>query len=302
MIASFYGRFCLLATVLVASNLQLVSTRSTEGPLRVLVLSSNVGTSHLQVAGALADALVDAGHKVDFLIPMWNSFVTSNGTKKANIRRLQLPNTAEIEAAMLAISSWNDAFEATVTAADWIAFGRMCAMHCEPLLTDRRLHAELRAARYDVAMAESFDLCAFALFRMLGVRSTHEFSNLPLGENSALAHGLPVDWWNQPVFTHHNQIEPIRTIGERVANWIEWTKLRFYTLPRQYGDADATIRRILGPGFPTGRELLRAVDYVWENTNEQLATPRLTSGRVKQIGGIAVPRVKELSEVSATDG
>ncbi|KAI6198180.1 Glucuronosyltransferase [Aphelenchoides besseyi] len=283
---------------------------SNSKPLRILYISSNVGKSHLTSNGRFADVLVDAGHEVDFLISMWSRLILSNGTTKARVKRLWLPNTAEIERAMLSISSWNDAFDAQITAADWIAFGRMCSMHCDReftsdlqsifllqlFLSNIKLHSELLERKYDVAMAESFDLCSFALFRKLNIPSIHETSNLPLNEYSALAHGIPIDYENVPMYPNHDQIQPIRSFRDRVWNLYEMIKLLFYTLPRQYGDAEAAIKRAFGPGFPSSIELLRAVDYVWLNTNEQLEQPRALSSKIKSIGGIAVKKSGGLTE------
>ncbi|KAI6181402.1 UDP-glucuronosyltransferase [Aphelenchoides besseyi] len=265
-------------------------------PLRILFIASNVGHSHLTLNGRLADVLVDAGHEVDFLISMWNRLILSNGTTKAQVKRLWLPNTVEIERAMLSISSWNDAFDAQITAADWIAFGRMCSMHCDPLLSNIKLHSELLEKKYDVAMAEGFDLCSFALFRKLKIPSTHETSNLPLSEYSALAHGIPIDYKNVPMYPNHGQIQPIRSFRDRFWNLYEMLELLFYTLPRQYGDAEVAIKRAFGFDFPSSSELLRAVDYVWLNTNEQLEQPRALSPKIKSIGGIAVRKSGGLNE------
>ncbi|KAI6195373.1 Glucuronosyltransferase [Aphelenchoides besseyi] len=213
--------------------------------------------------------------------------------------------------AMLSISSWNDAFDAQITAADWIAFGRMCSMHCDPLLSNIKLHSELLEKKYDVAMAEGFDLCSFALFRKLKIPSTHETSNLPLSEYSALAHGIPIDYKkNVPsnrteVHGNHRtfqciritaKIQPIRSFRDRFWNLYEMLELLFYTLPRQYGDAEVAIKRAFGFDFPSSSELLRAVDYVWLNTNEQLEQPRALSPKIKSIGGIAVRKSGGLNE------
>uniref|UniRef100_A0A914E924 Uncharacterized protein n=1 Tax=Acrobeloides nanus TaxID=290746 RepID=A0A914E924_9BILA len=50
--------------------------------LKILINSPNVGYSHLQFQGKLADTLVEAGHDVHILIPMWNQVDYTNGTKK----------------------------------------------------------------------------------------------------------------------------------------------------------------------------------------------------------------------------
>lgn len=78
---------------------------------RALMFASNVGYSHLQYTGQLADILVDAGHEVDYLLEVWHRAMKYNGTQKANVIRFEGKNVERIENALNNMAIWGDAFE-----------------------------------------------------------------------------------------------------------------------------------------------------------------------------------------------
>ncbi|KAI6239450.1 Glucuronosyltransferase [Aphelenchoides fujianensis] len=156
---------------------------------------------------------------------------------------------------------WGDAFSADMDAADWAGFDRLQAMYCESLLTDYALIRDLREANYEVAMAESFDRCAFALFRHLRIPSTHVMSAIPLDEWTALANGVPVDLMNTPIMFNNRQFTPLSSTWERLRNVYEYLRWRLHYLPESMRVVDSAIRKIFGTDFPNSLELLGAVDY-----------------------------------------
>ncbi|KAI6241134.1 Glucuronosyltransferase [Aphelenchoides fujianensis] len=197
---------------------------------------------------------------------------------------------------MFKMAAWGDAFEQEMTATDWAGFDRLQAMYCESLLTDYALIRDLREANYDVAMAESFDRCAFALFRHLRILSTHVMSAIPLDEWTAHANGVPVDLLNTPIMFNNRQFTPLSSTWERLRNVYEYLRWRFHYMPESMRVVDSAIRKVFGADFPNSLELLGSVDYVWLNTNEHVAPARLLSARIKSIGGIAVDKERALNE------
>ncbi|KAI6223427.1 Glucuronosyltransferase [Aphelenchoides besseyi] len=193
----------------------------------------------------------------DFLILLWNRFVHGNGTQKARVRRIELKNTNEIEVDLKKLVMLGDVFKMEITSAIRIQYGNIDSKSCEGILSNRRLLHELKAAEYDVALAEYFDPCSFALFHHLGIKSVHMISAVPLDEQTAIANAEPVDFSYVPS---------------------KLMVLRY----------DKVTRKFLGSQFPSTVELLQNIDYFWLNTNEFVDTPRATSQRFKHVGGIAV--------------
>lgn len=56
----------------------------------------------------------------------------------------------------------------------------------------------LRSRNYTVGFAENFDACAWGVFRLLNIKSTHELNAIALTENSHIIHGLPFDFRHAP--------------------------------------------------------------------------------------------------------
>jgi hypothetical protein len=61
------------------------------------------------------------------------------------------------------------------------------------ILTDSDLLTFLRSRNYTVGLAENFDGCAWAVFRLLGIKSVHELNAIPLSEKSHIVHGFQHD-------------------------------------------------------------------------------------------------------------
>ncbi|KAI6181848.1 UDP-glucuronosyltransferase [Aphelenchoides besseyi] len=236
--------------------------------LKVLVVTPNVSYSHLAFAGRFADLLVDKKHDVDFLIPLWNRFVLGNGTQKARVRRIELKNTNEIEADLKKLVMLGDVFAMEITSATRIQYGNIDSKSCEGILSNRRLLHKLKKADYDVALAEYFDPCSFALFHHLGIKSVHMISAVPLDEQTAVANAEPIDFSYVPSKLMVHLINELK---------------------------DKVTRKFLGSRFPSTVDLLQNIDYFWLNTNEFVDTPRATSPRFKHVGGIAVKAPGRLS-------
>ncbi|KAI6206299.1 Glucuronosyltransferase [Aphelenchoides besseyi] len=211
----------------------------------------------------------------DFLILLWNRFVHGNGTQKARVRRIELKNTNEIEVDLKKLVMLGDVFKMEITSAIRIQYGNIDSKSCEGILSNRRLLHELKAAEYDVALAEYFDPCSFALFHHLGIKSVHMISAVPLDEQTAIANAEPVDFSYVP-----SKLMVLRYVIGLFSN--------FEHKSNHTDQWDKVTRKFLGSQFPSTVELLQNIDYFWLNTNEFVDTPRATSQRFKHVGGIAV--------------
>jgi hypothetical protein len=65
------------------------------------------------------------------------------------------------------------------------------SIYCNDLLADTEFLDFLRSRNYSVGMAQFFEGCAFGLFELLGIKSTHQLMAIPVEEQSAYLHGLP---------------------------------------------------------------------------------------------------------------
>jgi hypothetical protein len=147
--------------------------------------------------------LVDAGHEVDYVLSVLNPDLKHNGTKKANLVKRQLKNIDEIEKIFAKISMWKDVFTDELDHTQMKYFGQVFKLYCEgyilntlfnslflEMFTNLDLLTFLRSRNYTVGLAENFDGCAWAIFRLLDIKSVHELNALPLSEKSHLVHGF----------------------------------------------------------------------------------------------------------------
>ncbi|KAI6180737.1 putative UDP-glucuronosyltransferase ugt-48 [Aphelenchoides besseyi] len=244
---------------------------------RFLFISTNLGHSHIGFTGRLADILVDAGHEVDFVIPLFNHFITSNGTKKANVTRVELTATAELEEQMKNMKWWNDVFENKKIPAESEKFKNMMAMYCEskrflPVLVNgfqTELLEKLRSRNYKIGFA------------------------LPLTDYTSYVHGIPTDYNNIPMMANQEQINPISSLADRAVNAIMFWRTNLKMKPRPVWKV---MQKLVSPNFPSSEEIMRRVDFVWLNTNKFINFPRSLPAKVKQIGGIGMETLQKLDQ------
>ncbi|KAI6171194.1 putative UDP-glucuronosyltransferase ugt-48 [Aphelenchoides bicaudatus] len=260
---------------------------------RALFLASNVGHSHIEYTGRLADLLVDAGHEVDFVVEVWNENYKQNGSKKANAIRFVGKNLDAMKENNKKVRVYADSFEDDMTLADLGMFGQNLGLHCEAILSDYKLLSYFKTRNYTVGLAEGFDSCALAVFRLLGIKSVHETNAIPLPESTMVAHGIPFNFRHIPIFHNNIQVEPIKTFTEMIRNFYEYLVSRYYLEYLQYGPTENAIQKALGPNHPTLSQMRRRVSNVWVNTYELVDFKRLNSPKIKHIGGVAVNRNPE---------
>jgi hypothetical protein len=147
-------------------------------------------------------------------------------------------------------------------------------------MTDQKLHATLREVPFDLAISEWFDGGSFALFKLLGIPATIATSAIPMDSYIAKILGIPSPLYvpevnsASPSGTAMSLLDRARTFYERMTtrrierliNWDEWAV------------------QLLGPQFPSIKELIRNASFFFVNTNEHLDLARPISGKVKHIG------------------
>jgi len=281
------------------SFLALLSFGHVVSGFRVLMLASNVGYSHLEYTGKLADILVNAGHEVDYVIEVWDSSSKHNGSRKANIIRYEGKNTDKIMKTLMSIGAWEDPFESEWSYNEMGMFGDILALHCDAILSDQKMMSFLRSRNYTVAMAENYDLCAWPIFDLLGIKSIHELNAIALPENTAFSHGIPFNFRHIPVIQNTEQVGPIKSTLQLIRNVYEYLKMRYYLPILQFEPTNRVLRRLIDENYPTTQELQRHSSYIWINTHEFIDFVRANPPKVKHIGGIAVKAPPALNEETA---
>ncbi|KAI6200685.1 putative UDP-glucuronosyltransferase ugt-48 [Aphelenchoides besseyi] len=233
---------------------------------------------HLKFNGLLADLLVQAGHDVDFIVPVWNPFEKSNGSKLANVIRYEGKKMWQIANALtpMKVDLFNENADIAV-------------------LEDKVLMDYLRRQKYAVGFAEYYDGCSFGLFRVLRVYSTIQLSAITICEQTAYIHGLSSTTSYIPSMSNQEQLTPLSNPLERARNLYFNLRYNWFIAPELMRPTDEVFKRLINPEFPSLSELLRDVSYVFVNTNQQLEFSRPVSSKFIFIGGIAVTPNNQLN-------
>ncbi|KAI6184849.1 UDP-glucuronosyltransferase [Aphelenchoides bicaudatus] len=78
---------------------------------RYLMIAANIGYSHLEFNGHLADILVEAGHEVDFVVLKRNTFVSGNGSRLANVTHYTPKSLEKLNKLTMSIPFYTDVFQ-----------------------------------------------------------------------------------------------------------------------------------------------------------------------------------------------
>ncbi|KAI6220112.1 Glucuronosyltransferase [Aphelenchoides fujianensis] len=222
----------------------------------------------------------------------------ANGSRKANVIRYESTKMWEIAQALQPMKV--DLFEEDMDIANprnIAAFSEAFRLHCEGILEDKQFLEFLKSREYTVGMAEYYDGCAFGLFEMLNVRSTHQLSAIPMCEQTAFIHGLPAPPSFVPaLISNQAQITPISGFFERARNLYFHLRYSYLIAPRLVAPTDEVFKEKISAKFPSLIQLMQKVDYVWVNTNEQLDIARPTTSKFKFVGGIALKPPTSLDE------
>ncbi|KAH7718652.1 Protein UGT-49 [Aphelenchoides avenae] len=265
--------------------------------LKVLVNNPTLGYSHVQFQGRLADALVDAGHEVHVFMPQWNPNEHSNGTEKAQrVIKFQ----ANTQTLYHEISMVKDPFNSGGTEFDenvYFAYLNLTEQYCKDQLSDPYLLDSLRAERYDVAISESFDVCAFGMFHALGIPTKLLSSAIPLPDMVAHLWGIPTPRSYVSIAFMGNVDAPRYSYWQRAKLLFLHMLTSHGTFNRYYPQMQQCFTDRFGPQFPELWQILQNASYGFINTVDMLQHPQPISSKVINVGGIAIKKPKKLSSV-----
>ncbi|VDM26250.1 unnamed protein product [Toxocara canis] len=157
-------------------------------------------------------------------------------------------------------------------------------------LADKKLMDKLREERFDVGITETFNMCGYAIFDKIGIR-THISA---FATNLVDVFSYPFGVANNPSYVPgtFTQLSDVMSYGQRWQNVASYAAL--------YLMCELFYRPILkfegvAPGFSLDDIIPRSV-FVFVNSEEFLEYPRPISHKVVFVGGIGVTKPKPLAE------
>ncbi|KAI6213941.1 Glucuronosyltransferase [Aphelenchoides besseyi] len=280
---------------------------TTQKRLKILVHSPNMGFSHLSFQGHLADLLVEADHEVHVYIPDWESNERANGTSKAHkIVRFQSKHPESIKPNPHFADPFNiNAEDKSAEAIEW--FMNNTRSFCEGQFhgsSNNKLNLEelkdvdytrnIKNERYDVAIAEYYDLCAFYHFQYAGISSVILTSASTYPDIVSEAWGVPLMRSYTPFMSSLQSMNiPFMSYKERAL-----TLLLDFATKRPFHNFRESIRQLAESHYhkpmPEFTDLLRSAKYLFVNQHEMMDHPRPITNKFRAIGGITMSQPKQL--------
>ncbi|GMR37849.1 hypothetical protein PMAYCL1PPCAC_08044, partial [Pristionchus mayeri] len=283
---------------------------------KILVYNSKFGYSNVNFYGNIADILVDAGHDVTSLIPEIDPSLT-NGTVKSKVIRVRQTKAAK---KILAIIQQEEV--------DWFKtnpldprqlfadtpYADQFAHQCRGVLEQSQLIDQLREEKFDVMIAENFDMCGIGLVPLIRPRSLiNGAASAPL-PFMAPEFGLPLVLSINPSNPRRRRRNELAS-SPRIANstsattshldvnsffsrlkniYAEFLGYTFFATSRTL--VQQLSREKFGPDYPSLTDISSRSAYTIINSEPLLdfATPTLS--RVVYVGGLGARDPKPLDK------
>ncbi|PIO72237.1 UDP-glucoronosyl and UDP-glucosyl transferase [Teladorsagia circumcincta] len=217
-----------------------------------LFVSPLFGHSHSHFMGTIADVLTDAGHNVTVLMPIMDPDMKDTGLRSTKNVIVVPPDNRTaamfIQKARFMRKLWSIDPSAYGMIELGMQIARIFTWQCEKVFNDDEVMDTLGKIRFDVGIAEAFDMCGFGAMSTKG---------------------------------------DVMGMFERLQNVVEIT-LGAKFFDTLFEMEIAAFRAKFGQDFKDYQELLAQVSYVFTNSNPYLDYPRPTLHKSIDIGGIAV--------------
>lgn len=268
--------FCLLATICSVNS------------YKILFYTNLFGHSHVKFLGAAADTLTDAGHNVTVLIPVFDA------TLKTSLKTTK--NTIVIDA-----HEDVDVFikaRSTMLSNMWVAdntnpltmikrigtMAKIFSSQCEKVLRNTELIEKLKAEKFDLAVTEPFDSCAYPFFEAINIRA-----HVAVLSSSRLDHvsdviGQPAAPSYNPGLLSNNGDR--MTMAQRFMNVIQYVCGSYFF--SYVGDVEAAMAKEINSTWRTWRETVPEASFILTNQIPLLDFPAPTFDKIVPVGGLSV--------------
>ncbi|KAI3408160.1 hypothetical protein GPALN_012008 [Globodera pallida] len=243
--------------------------------------------------GTIADTLTEAGHQVHFMRLIPNNFTISwpkevhKAQKIHDIRQMFAENSINIQQLSILNDPFDDnAFPTFFWQSDgWTSFMNFSANLCKELTWNKELIRNFEAEQFDVAIAEMYDLCPFAMFHRIGVKTKLAALAAPLFQVTAKQFGIP---------TFASYGTPFLPFRDRLINFYNSFYNWAFLYDLQDHLEDPIVRHAFGNDFPKIKEIGRNISLLFVNSNQFFEYPRPISNKVINVGGMVEMAQKQL--------
>ncbi|KAH7713371.1 CRE-UGT-54 protein [Aphelenchoides avenae] len=175
-------------------------------------------------------------------------------------------------------------------------FAKMNADTCKELLAAKELLESLAREKYDVGIAEAYDICLFGIFHALGVPTKIATFAIHLSEPLNIVLGIPSPSSFVPVADAATVSGDQMGYVDRAKNLLFSLYEHFRMVPLRHNLIQPLLNEAFGPDFPNADSIVRNVSLAFINANPFLALARPITHKIRYIGGIVEHKPKTLSQ------
>ncbi|KHJ94165.1 UDP-glucoronosyl and UDP-glucosyl transferase [Oesophagostomum dentatum] len=257
---------------------------------KVLIFSPTFGYSHMKFLGSIADILTEAGHDVTVLIPIMDMDLENRTGVKITKNIIKIPAEARLSEMMkwrteMVVNAWvtNPSFAMLIQPPANMT--RLFTYMCEGVFNDEELMNRLRERKFDLGIAEAFDICGFGIFELAEIPATIATFSSVHADALSTAIGEPItpSYIPGPTSTFGDRMN---IIG-RLINTLEILSTRRFCNTIYEAEVNA-FRRKFGAHFKGYTELLSGTSFVLTNSNPYLDYPRPVLHKTVAIGGVGI--------------
>ncbi|CAJ0582838.1 unnamed protein product, partial [Mesorhabditis spiculigera] len=265
--------------------------------LNVIIYNVLFSHSHTRQINLLADVLAKDGHNVTMM--MSNAMEYGTIQKPDNVEIVWIEQSPAMEKLITpdALDNFNKQLWTTdaTPGAGFEIFANLTLLlsyQCEAAILNPAVNA-LRQRHFDVGISEAFDFCGFGLLEMIGVKTWVSCTTSITLDHQAYLLGVPRAPSYVPAALGNTNEK--MTITQRAANAVSSIVGQYLFL--QIADNQTIIfQRLVGPNFPTMRELVSRSALHITNSIPLLNFPQPTLHKVIDVGGIGQSKPKTLSK------
>ncbi|KAK6034397.1 UDP-glucoronosyl and UDP-glucosyl transferase [Cooperia oncophora] len=267
---------------------------------KILVMNPKYAYSHMNFMGKIADTLVDAGHDVVTFQPIVEPAHVGNGTTRSRLIQTGPYDELTEEMSMLRDGDhmkplWTASVSNPIGVIAFVPMlSSMSAKTLSHVLDNKEVLQQLKAEKFDVAIAELFDFIGVGVLEAIGLKNIVGAHSCAIMEGTSLALGVPV----LPSFMPASLgvTNDSTDMWTRAMNLL-FTYLSWYFQTGIASAAERVMREKLGPAVTPIWDTVSNISWVLVNSEPLMDFERPTLHKVVDIGGLGVHEPKPLTKV-----
>ncbi|CAL2049210.1 unnamed protein product [Caenorhabditis brenneri] len=257
---------------------------------RILIYSNLFGHSHIKFMGAVADTLTDAGHDVTVVMPVIDVSQTNRTAMKSTYDQIIVDADEEVielfEHTNKFLSNlWT--MEVTNPIMMYLNSGilvKLFGKQCDKVMQSKELLEKLKDQKFDLAITEPFDSCAYSIFEYLQIPAHVSVLSCARMDHVSDVLGQPIAPSYVPG-TQSNYGDKMNMM-ERFMNLLQFFNGRH--MFASIGDYESESAKIYLGIERSWREILPETSFLLTNQIPVLEFPAPTFDKIIPIGGISV--------------